>query len=68
MYEFKQTFIENNSIRYHEMHTENQEVKSFVLEWVVEVEAPTVRKVKEAHVTILFYHYEINIFSIFNLK
>ena len=27
MHEFKQTFIENNSIRYHEMHTENQEVE-----------------------------------------
>ena len=29
MHEFKQTVIENNSIRYHEMHTENQEVEKF---------------------------------------
>ena len=35
---------------------------------MVEVEAPTIRRVIEEGATVLFYYYEIDILSIFSLK
>ena len=34
--------------------------KGLFLNWVVEVEAPTIRKAIEEGVTVLFYYYGIN--------
>ena len=45
----------------------NRGKKSLVMEGVIEVEAPTIRKVIEG-ATKLFYYSEINNLSIFSLK
>ena len=46
----------------------NRGKKSLVMEGVIEVEAPTIRKVIEEGATKLFYYSEINNLSIFSLK
>ena len=46
----------------------NRGKKSLVMEGVIEVEVPTIRKVIEEGATKLFYYSEINNLSIFSLK
>ena len=63
--------MDNNSICYDEIRTGNRGeggVKKYCFEISDWSGSPTIRKVIKEGVTILFYHYEINVLSIFSLK